>query len=73
MADLMRMLRLPDVVEATGMSSTTIWRREKNGEFPRRRRLGANIVAWRSDEIKAFIEGLPLADEESGQPSSDAA
>ena len=73
MADLMKMLRLPDVVAAVGMSSTTIWRREKNGLFPRRRRLGANIVAWRSDEIKAFIEGLPLADEESGQPSSDAA
>ena len=73
MADTMRMLRLPDVCEVTGMSSTTIWRRERDGLFPRRRRLGANLVAWRSDEIKAFIEGLPLADEESGQPSSDAA
>ena len=65
MADLMRMLRLPDVVEATGMSSTTIWRREKDGQFPRRRRLGANLVAWRSDEIEAYIESLPMADEES--------
>ena len=73
MADLMRMLRLPDVVEATGMSSTTIWRREKDGQFPRRRRLGANLVAWRSDEIEAYIESLPMADEEPGQPSSDAA
>ena len=66
MADLMRMLRLPDVVEATGMSSTTIWRREKDGQFPRRRRLGANLVAWRSDEIEAYIESLPMADEEPG-------
>ena len=73
MADLTRMLRLPDVVEATGMSSTTIWRRERDGLFPKRRRLGSNLVAWRSDEIEAYIEGLPLADEESGQPSSDAA
>ena len=64
MADTMRMLRLPDVVEATGMSSTTIWRREKDGQFPRRRRLGANLVAWRSDEIEAYIESLPMADEE---------
>jgi len=66
MADTMRMLRLPDVVEATGMSSTTIWRREKDGQFPRRRRLGANLVAWRSDEIEAYIESLPMADEEPG-------
>ncbi len=64
MADTMRMLRLPDVCEVTGMSSTTIWRREKDGQFPRRRRLGANLVAWRSDEIEAWIEALPEADEE---------
>ncbi len=64
MADTMRMLRLPDVCEATGMSSTTIWRREKDGQFPRRRRLGANLVAWRSDEIEAYIESLPMADDE---------
>ena len=66
MADLLRMMRLPEVVIATGLSGTTIWRREKDGEFPRRRRLGANIVAWRSDEIEAYIESLPMADEEPG-------
>ena len=65
MADLMRMLRLPDVCEVTGLSPTTVWRREKDGLFPRRRRLGTNIVAWRSDEILAWIEELPEADEES--------
>ena len=66
MADTMRMLRLPDVCEVTGLSPTTVWRREKDGQFPRRRRLGANIVAWRSDEIEAYIESLPMADEEPG-------
>ena len=64
MADTMRLLRLPDVCEITGLSPTTVWRREKDGQFPRRRRLGANIVAWRSDEIEAWIERLPAADEE---------
>ena len=64
MADTMRMLRLPDVCEVTGLSPTTVWRREKDGQFPRRRRLGANLVAWRSDEIEAWIEALPEADQE---------
>ena len=64
MTDTMRLLRLPDVCEITGLSPTTVWRREKDGQFPRRRRLGANIVAWRSDEIAAWIEALPEVDEE---------
>ena len=66
MADAMRMFRLPKVCEVTGLSPTTVWRRERDGQFPRRRRLGANIVAWRSDEIEAYIESLPMADEELG-------
>ena len=71
MADTMRLLRLPDVCEITGLSPTTVWRREKDGQFPRRRRLGANLVAWRSDEIEAWIEALPEADEEP-EPEPDA-
>lgn len=61
-----RMLRLPEVVKMTGLSQTTLWRRERAGQFPRRRRLGMNIVAWRSDEILAWIEALPEADEDPG-------
>lgn len=63
MADTVRMLRLPEVIELTGLSQTTIWRREKDGVFPQRRRLGANLVAWRSDEIEEWIEELPIAEE----------
>ena len=59
MTDTVRMLRLPQVVKMTGLSQTTIWRREKDGEFPKRRRLGPTLVAWRSDEIEAWIEALP--------------
>ncbi len=63
MADAVRLLRLPEVCEVTGLSATTVWRREKDGVFPRRKRLGANLVAWRSDEIEAWIDTLPEADE----------
>lgn len=54
-----RMMRLPEVEAATGLSATTIWRYERDGEFPRRRRIGPNAVAWRSDEIEAWIESRP--------------
>ena len=70
MADTVRMLRLPDVCEITGLSETTVWRREKDGLFPRRRRLGANLVAWRSDEVQEWIESLPEADEVEGAVAS---
>jgi prophage regulatory protein len=62
MADTVRMLRLPEVEEITGLSGTTIWRHEREGRFPRRRRLGSTLVAWRSDEVQEWIESLPAAE-----------
>ncbi len=68
-----RMLRLPKVVERTGLSQTTLWRRERAGEFPKRRRLGPNAVGWMESEVDEWLEALPVADEEPGEPSPDAA
>ena len=69
---MVKIMRLPDVVEATGKSPTTIWRDEKAGKFPRRRRIGPNAVGWRSDEIRDWIDSRPVApvqqaDEEGGE------
>ena len=64
-----RMLRLPKVVERTGLSQTTLWRRERAGEFPKRRRLGPNAVGWMESEVDEWLEALPVADEE---PAPDA-
>ena len=60
---MVKLLRLPEVEAVTGLSGTTIWRREREGKFPRRRRVGPNVVAWRSDEVEAWIEGRPRANE----------
>lgn len=59
-----RLLRLPAVCERTGLSRSTIWRLERLGRFPRRRRLSANIVAWLETEVAGWIESR-------GQVSSD--
>jgi prophage regulatory protein len=60
---MLKLMRLPEVEAATGLSGTTIWRREREGRFPRRRRVGPNAVAWRSDEVEAWIRERPMADE----------
>ena len=56
-----RLLRLPAVIEATGLGRSAIYALEARGEFPRRRKLTPRASAWRSDEIVAWIEGRPAA------------
>ena len=49
------MLRLPAVTAKIGLSASTIWRYEKAGKFPGRRRLGDNSVAWVAEEVDAWL------------------
>lgn len=58
-AETMRLLRISDVVHSTGSARMTIYRLERAGEFPARRRLGRNSVAWLDNDISAWIESRP--------------
>ena len=61
-----RIMRIPEVVEVTGLSRTTIWRRVKSGDFPAPVRLGnlaTRSVGWRESEIRKWIESRPVFDE----------
>ena len=42
----------------TSLSKSTIWRREKEGLFPKRISLGGNCVVWKSKEIFQWTENL---------------
>jgi len=53
---LRRILRLPQVVDATGETRSTIYKRIAEGEFPRPVKLGAKSVGWVEDEIAAYNE-----------------
>ena len=57
----MKLLRIKQVIEATGLSRMTLWRLEKAGHFPARRQLGANSVAWLESDVTAWIESRPHA------------
>jgi prophage regulatory protein len=51
----MHILREPEVISRTGLSSATIWRYERAGNFPTRLRLGKNSVGWLQSEIDEWI------------------
>jgi prophage regulatory protein len=49
-------LRKREVEARTGLSHTTIWRREKAGGFPKRIQITeSGLVGWYQDEIDAWV------------------
>ena len=49
-----RFLRMPDVVATTGISSATINRLHRRGEFPPKVRISANATGWWEGEVDAW-------------------
>jgi prophage regulatory protein len=39
-------------------SRMTLWRRMKDGTFPKAIKLGGNRIAWRKDELLAWLDAL---------------
>ena len=57
-----RIMRIPEVVEVTGLSKTTIWRRVKSGDFPAPVRLGSlatRSVGWYQAKVDGWLEKRP--------------
>ena len=50
-----RFLRQPEVLKRIGVSWVTILRWEKQGLFPRRRKIGPRLVAWLGSEVDQWI------------------
>jgi prophage regulatory protein len=48
-------MRFPEVRERVGLSRTSIWRLERAGIFPKRRRLSSNAVFWIESEIEEWL------------------
>ena len=52
-----RILRFPELKKKVGgVSTVTVWRWEKEGNFPLRIRLGGNACGWIESEIDSWIE-----------------
>ena len=57
-----KILRKPSVLERTGWSAPTLWRRVKDGSFPPPRRIGPRAVGWLESEVDDAIAAFPVAD-----------
>jgi prophage regulatory protein len=50
-----KLLRLPQVKEATGLSKSSIYARIAQGTFPKQIQLSPRIVAWLDSDIQKWI------------------
>ncbi|EIU5573147.1 TPA: AlpA family transcriptional regulator [Pseudomonas aeruginosa] len=50
-----RIMRLPEVITATGYKRSSIYLFMDRGEFPKCHRIGPRAVGWDSLEIEAWI------------------
>lgn len=56
-----KILRLEKVMEITGISKSTIYRRIRKAEFPKSVRLGGEgtrAVGWRDEDVEDWLSGL---------------
>jgi prophage regulatory protein len=50
-----RMLRLPQVIDATGLGKTKIYELQGQGDFPMRVKITAHSVAWVEEDVQAWL------------------
>jgi len=51
----LKFLRFTTVRDRTGLSRSTIWRLERQGAFPKHRRISTNAVGWLEQEINDWV------------------
>jgi prophage regulatory protein len=61
-----RMLRLPQVIDATGLGKTKIYELQGQGDFPMRIKITSHSVAWVEEEVQVWL----AARVENGRPES---
>lgn len=57
-----RFLRLDEVLHITGLGRNTVYRRIREGTFPKQIRIGPNSVAWRQSTIAKWMLDMSPAD-----------
>jgi len=61
MAEADRIIRMKELQLLTGLSRVTIWRREREGNFPQRVRVSAGVVGYRMSEVQRWLAKLEVA------------
>lgn len=55
-AQVQRLLKLRSVCDMTALCRSSVYQLERDGQFPKRVAIGPRSVAWKEDEIAAWIE-----------------
>jgi prophage regulatory protein len=50
-----KLIRIDQVIEMTGLTSGTLARLEARGQFPRRRHLSARTIAWIEEDVLDWV------------------
>jgi prophage regulatory protein len=58
-----RFLRLPAILEITGLNRATIYEMIERGDFPRPCKIGARAIAWPESDLEDWVNAK-LADRE---------
>jgi prophage regulatory protein len=67
-----RILRTNELAEMLGVSRVTLWRWERQGLLPAKRRLGPNTVGWLASEIEAWLASTAPAVTDGTDPVVDS-
>lgn len=70
-----KVLRLPDVIECTGLSRSAIYANIVEGTFPSQISLGPRTVGWLETEVLSWletkiVESRPVTDADGGTCAS---
>ena len=60
-----RIVRAKELAKRLGISRTTLWRWERHGRIPKKRRVGPNVTGWLVSDIDAWWNSPPPGDEET--------
>ena len=51
-----RILRLERVLERTGLSRSTLYRKVNSGTFPRQLKISVRCAGWRETEVEEWLQ-----------------
>jgi len=54
-----KIIRPKELAEILSVSTVTIWRMEKKGELPPRKKIGSRTAGWLAKDIKEWMENSP--------------
>lgn len=62
-----RILRIKTVLERTGLSRSTMYRKMQNGTFPQSVRISTRCAGWRESSVNAWLRNPMFYSAEAGQ------